>query len=221
MWGSGCGSPGFSFLAQHAATTWVRGTKDVLWCGLCWVLTQQHTVPVKGQVLLGVTWGLCAVLVIALGVRRAGPEHAKVPWAQLVVSAQLVGLCAMDTPQWPSGLHWHKIHLFWPHQVRSRWLTRRNSFPPMAQRLVWPMPEINNLKQVEHFGEWEIKPQENTPSIFLEFYCWTYPQSLSHNTPLLCFCSLLFPSMSTSDNWQAKLFFEGLSKCWEILSAHN
>lgn len=98
MRGSGCRSPSFSFLAQHAATTWARGSKDLLWGGLCCVLTHQHTVPVEGQVLLEVT---CVVLVIALGwgEQQGAMNAVKVPQAQLVVGAHLVGLCAMDTPE--------------------------------------------------------------------------------------------------------------------------
>lgn len=49
-------------------------------CALVWALLSPDPAahcPRGGTGPAGVTWGLCAVLVIALGVRRAGPEHCK------------------------------------------------------------------------------------------------------------------------------------------------
>lgn len=113
--------PTFLFLAQHAATAWIRGSKDTLWRGLCCVLTHQHSVPVEGQVLLGVTWGQCVVLVTALAVRRGerGPERCvscESPWSKVGCRCPPCWAVCLGHPMSPVGFIGTKIRLFLPQQ---------------------------------------------------------------------------------------------------------
>ena len=128
--------PAFLSLARQAATPfaslpWIWGSEDAAWVwrGLCRVLTHQHSVPVEGQILLGVTRGPRGVLVIALGVRRGarGPERH-------VSYESPTSKLACRCPPCRAGCHGH------PVVTQRGWLTQSPALLAPAGTTPAPQP---------------------------------------------------------------------------------